>query len=175
MVEDFNFNFPVILTDQKEGGYLVQFPDFPEAITQGENKEDALQEAADCLEEAIANRIVMGLDIPPQTQHKEQEYFVSLPITLAAKCALYLAMRKSKCKNVTLAKQLHCDEKEVRRLLDPRYKSKISRIEEALGLLGRRLTLSVVSSNKLHTNNKRPPKKPSNTHSHRSAACKKYF
>lgn len=51
------FNYPVKLTKQKEGGYLVQFPDLPEAITQGENVEDALNEAMDCLEEAIAHRI----------------------------------------------------------------------------------------------------------------------
>ena len=45
------FSYPVKLTKQKEGGYLVQFPDLPEAITQGEDIEDALNEAMDCLEE----------------------------------------------------------------------------------------------------------------------------
>ena len=53
-----NFNYPATLTEQEEGGYLVQFTDFPEAITQGETKEDALAEAIDCLEEAIANRSI---------------------------------------------------------------------------------------------------------------------
>jgi antitoxin HicB len=61
----------------------------------------------------------------------------------AAKCALYLAMKRGRYTNVFLAKQLRCDEKEVRRLLDPRYQSKISRIEEALHILGNQLTLSV--------------------------------
>ncbi len=62
------FNYPIKLTKQKEGGYLVQFPDFPEAITQGEDKADALNEAADCLEEAIAHRIAKKLDIPLPSQ-----------------------------------------------------------------------------------------------------------
>lgn len=33
----------------KEGGYAVQFPDFPEAFTQGENFEDAMEMAKDIL------------------------------------------------------------------------------------------------------------------------------
>ena len=30
------FNYPSMLVKQKDGGYLVQFQDFPEAITQGD-------------------------------------------------------------------------------------------------------------------------------------------
>jgi len=171
MKEDFNFNYPVILIQQPEGGYLVEFPDFPEAITQGETKEEALQEAADCLEEAIANRIVMELDIPLKVHHKHYADFVCLHITLAAKCALYLAMKKQECKKVALAKMLKCDEKEVRRLLDPRYKSKISRIEEALDCLGKKLTLSVTPAEYSTIGQNFSgfsPKKPSGTNYHQS-------
>lgn len=139
------FNYPVTLTKQKEGGYLVQFPDFPEAITQGETVEDALNEAIDCLEEAIANCIEMKLDIPTPSQLKKSKYSVSLHTTFAAKTALYLAMRERKLTNTLLAKQLKCDEKEVRRLLDPHYNSKLPRIEQALHILGKRLQVEVVS------------------------------
>jgi antitoxin HicB len=138
------FNYPVKLTKQKEGGYLVQFPDLPEAITQGENIEDALNEAMDCLEEAIAHRISSKLDIPAPSQRKKCKY-VALPTTFAAKTALYLAMREKKLSNTSLAKKLDCDEKEIRRLLDPHYNSKLPRIEQALNLLGKRLQLEVVS------------------------------
>src|ERR1700733_4173282 len=131
------FTYPVKLTKQKEGGYLVQFPDLPEAITQGENIEDALNEAMDCLEEAIAHRITKKLGIPAPSQRKKCKY-VALSTTFAAKTALYLAMKEKKLSNTSLANKLHCDEKEIRRLLDPHYKSKLPRIEEALHLLGKR-------------------------------------
>ncbi len=36
-----------------EGSILVTFPDIPEAITQGEDIEDALMHAADALESAL--------------------------------------------------------------------------------------------------------------------------
>jgi antitoxin HicB len=42
---------------------------------------------------------------------------------------------------VDLAKRLHCDEKEVRRLLNPRHPSKLPRIESALAVLGRKLVI----------------------------------
>ncbi len=138
------FNYPVKLTKQKEGGYLVQFSDLPEAITQGENIEDALNEAIDCLEEAIAHRISKKLDIPAPSQRKRCKY-VALTTTFAAKTALYLAMREKKLSNISLAKKLDCDEKEVRRLLDPHYNSKLPRIEQALYLLGKKLQVEVVS------------------------------
>ena len=53
------FSFPVTLTtDEVDSGLTVTFRDLPEAITQGENIEDALNEAADCLEEAMRPRVM---------------------------------------------------------------------------------------------------------------------
>lgn len=138
------FSYPVKLTKQKEGGYLVQFLDLPEAITQGESKEDALTEAMDCLEEAIAHRIASKLEIPEPSQRKNNKY-VSLHTTFAAKLALYLVMKEKKMTNTLLAKKLKCDEKEVRRLLDPYYSSKLPRIEQALSMLGKKLQVEVIS------------------------------
>lgn len=139
------FNYPAILAKQKEGGYLVRFSDFPEAITQGDTLEEALNEAVDCLEEAIANRIEMKLDIPAPSPLKKNQYSISLHTTFAVKTALYITMREQKLSNILLAKKLHCDEKEIRRLLDPHYNSKFPRIEEALQLLGKKINLQVVS------------------------------
>ena len=46
-----SFVYPAMLTpDEQDGGFVVTFPDVPEAITQGEDVSDALQQAADCLE-----------------------------------------------------------------------------------------------------------------------------
>jgi len=140
-----HFNYPVKLNKQKEGGYLVTFPDLPEAITQGEDIENALIEAADCLEEAIANRIETDLDIPKPSHPKRNQHVVSLSTTMVAKAALYLIVREKNLSNVVLAKKLDCDEKEIRRLLDPYYSSKLPRIEHMLHLLGHRLNVGVTN------------------------------
>jgi antitoxin HicB len=62
-----------------------------------------------------------------------------------AKAALYLALYESGVSKKQLAARLGCDEKEVRRLLDPRHPSKLPRLQTALAVLGRRLALRLVS------------------------------
>ena len=139
-----NFIYPVSLTQEKvEGGFVVRFIDLPEAITQGENVDDALLEAADCLEEAIANRIAMGLTIPNPSTTKKGQYSVPLPAQMAAKAALYIAIQEIGISKVELARKLGCDEKEVRRLLDPHHSSKSPRIEAALSTMGKQLIVGV--------------------------------
>ncbi|HEY9704313.1 MAG TPA: type II toxin-antitoxin system HicB family antitoxin, partial [Allocoleopsis sp.] len=84
------FSFPIILTpDLTDGGYVVTFPDLPEAITQGEKIEDCLKEATDCLEEAIALRIDEQLDLPLPSEIKSN-YVVELSLQMCLKAALYL-------------------------------------------------------------------------------------
>ena len=59
------FVYPATLTpDAQDGGFVVTFVDMPEAITQGDDVPEALHQAADCLEEAIAGRIRRRDDIP---------------------------------------------------------------------------------------------------------------
>ncbi|NIE84101.1 MULTISPECIES: type II toxin-antitoxin system HicB family antitoxin [unclassified Burkholderia] len=47
-------SYPVTLTPDSNGSILVTFPDVPEAITIGETVSDALVQALDALEAALA-------------------------------------------------------------------------------------------------------------------------
>ena len=139
-----SFAYPATLTPDREvGGFTVTFPDLPEAITQGESRLDALKQAADCLDEAIAGRIRRGDEIPLASKTKAIQTLVSVPPLMAAKAALYLAMREAKMSNVKLAKQLGCDEKDVRRMLDPRHNSRINALQAALAALGKKIVVAV--------------------------------
>ena len=127
----------------KPGVFVVAFRDLPEAITQGKGEKDALWQAADCLEEAIAGRISDRRGIPGASRATRGERLIPVPAPMAAKAALYLAMREAGFTNVRLARKLGCDEKEVRRMLDPRHPTKLPRIKEALNVFGKRLVVSV--------------------------------
>ncbi len=136
------FVYPALLTtDEADGGFVVTFRDLPEAITQGDSVEEALFQARDCLEEAFANRIAMDMPIPGPTEPAEGEYPVALNAQMAGKASLYLAMREENLTKVELARRLDCDEKAVRRLLDPLHPSKLPRIENALAVVGRQLVV----------------------------------
>lgn len=138
------FSFPVTLTtDEVDGGFTVTFRDLPEAITQGENIEDALNEAADCLEEAIANRVLRRLPIPIPSEAKENEYLVTTPLQTSFKASIWLAMQEKNINQTQLAKNLNVDEKEVRRILDPSHNTKLETLERSLLALGKRPVLYV--------------------------------
>jgi antitoxin HicB len=138
------FVYPAHLTpDDDDGGFVVTFVDLPEAITQGDDLTDALRQGADCLEEAIAGRLRRHDGIPEPSPLEPSSYAIPLSAQMAAKAALYLALCQAGITQVELAARLHCDEKEVRRLLDPRHASKLSRLESALAVLGQQLVVSM--------------------------------
>jgi antitoxin HicB len=138
------FTYAMKLTpDKDDGGFVVTCRDLPEAITQGDTIEDALAAAADCLEEAIAARIDADREIPLPSALERGERPVSVPPSMALKAAIYLAVREAGISNSELARRLHLDEKEARRILDPHHPTKLPRIEEALSVLGRHVQLAL--------------------------------
>lgn len=141
-MKQFGFAYPATLRRQR-GSVLVRFPDFPEALTEGTDERDALAQAADCLEEAIAGRMRRGDAIPQPSRRRASRCIVHVSAPMAAKAALYLALREAGITRSELAARLGCDEKEVRRLLDPRHPSKLPRIELALARLGKRLVVEM--------------------------------
>jgi antitoxin HicB len=138
-----NFVYPAKLAPERDGGFTVRFRDLPEAITCGDDRAEALAQAADCLAEAIAGRVSDGLEIPPPASPRRQEALVALPAPMAAKAALYLAIRETGLSNSAVARRLRLDEKEIRRMLDPRHATRLARIQEVLCALGKRLVLSL--------------------------------
>ena len=137
------FEYPVILTATKEGGFVVTCRDLPQLITQGEYQADALAQAADAMDEVFATYMLNNMPFPTPSTMELGEYCVAPPAQTMAKAALYTAMSKANITKVQLAKTMGIDEKEVRRLLDPHYASKLPRIAQAIGSLGKRLVIGL--------------------------------
>jgi antitoxin HicB len=97
------------------------------------------------MDEAFATLMKLDEPFPPPSQPRRGERLVSPPVETVAKAALYSTLRDANITKVQLATQLGIDEKEVRRLLDPHYRSKLPRIAEAVSLLGKRLVISLES------------------------------
>ena len=86
--------YPCVLTPEKNGGYSVSFPNVPEALTCGGDRDEALAMAEDALTVALGSYMQCREDIPvPDTVAGEQE-MVAVPLVVAAKLALYTAMRE---------------------------------------------------------------------------------
>lgn len=137
------FTYPVTLTTDADGGYVVTCRDVPEVVTQGETIEESVSEAEGALEAAIEMRMEDGLDIPLPTARKRGEHLAGLPINTAMKAALYVTMREQNVSKSELARRLGLDEKEARRMLDPKHGTKAPVLERALHALGKRVELVV--------------------------------
>jgi antitoxin HicB len=66
-----------------------------------------------------------------------------VPLWLAPKLALYLAMRDQRVSNSELARRMGVHERVIRRMLDPKHATKAEKIQAALAVLGKQMTVEV--------------------------------
>jgi antitoxin HicB len=133
--------YAVKLIPDDNGTLLVTVPDLPEAVTYGEDREDALARAVDAIESALMGAMAARGDIARPKAKGED--FVALPALSAAKIELYRAMRAEKVGKAGLARRLSLALPQVDRMLDLRHHSRLDAIERALAALGRSLTIVV--------------------------------
>ena len=116
--------------------YTVSFPDVYGANTGGWSWEEALEMAKDCLGVALGMYVKAREDIPAPSPLVDGQVLVSVAPIVAAKLALYAAMREQGVTNVALAVRLGLHENAVRRLVDPGHRSHIASVEKALRAVG---------------------------------------
>ncbi len=133
----FEFAYPATIEQGPDQRFTVSFADLPEALTDGATLDEALFNAADALAEAIAGRIDDDEEIPAPSPAQRGNHIIPVPSQVAAKAALHLTMKQARITKVALAKRLGVNEKEVRRLLNPYYRSGVPKIEGAMKALGR--------------------------------------
>ena len=136
------FRYPARLQPDRSGAMTVSFRDLPECLTSGTDKAEALREAGDALEEAIAGRIDDGEPIPVPSRLRAGERLIAVPPDMAAKAAFVLAFRASRLSRLAVAARLGVNEKVVRRWLDPRHHTAASRLHTALLAFGQELIVA---------------------------------
>lgn len=88
------FDYPAVLAAQPDGGFVVTFPDVPEAITQGEDRDEALLCAVDALETALSFYVDDRRHLPLPSGAKRGQAVVRPGPLESAKFAFYAeAMR----------------------------------------------------------------------------------
>ncbi len=129
-----------------EGGFLVTFQNFPEAITGGATEAEALGNAHDALEIVALTYAQDGQRLPQPEDIRAataSQRPVSISAAVLAKISLIEAFRASGLTQAALASRLGKAETEVRRMLDPFHATKLRSIENGLLALGKRLVITV--------------------------------
>jgi antitoxin HicB len=137
------FSYPAKFTKGTDGRVLVEFIDLPRVATDGKDEREALEEAMDALGSDLSIRLSRREEIPTPSRAKRGQRQVPVPLWLAPKLALYLAMRDQRVTNSDLARRLGLHERVVRRMLDPHHATKAEKIQAALAALGKQLTVEV--------------------------------
>lgn len=129
---------------ERRGNVVVSFPDVPEAITQGRGEADSRTMAEEALGLALLSYLERDKPLPkPRAKGRELVDIVVAP-DVAAKLAVLEAFAASGLSKSELARRIGKDEKEVRRILDPRHPTKLPALTAALRALGKRLVVGVM-------------------------------
>ena len=125
----------------------MTFPDIPEAITDGDSEEEAMEYVVDAIESMLTIYIRRRREIPrPSKARGKQMRMVVVPVLSEAKIRLYEAMRAGGLRKADLARRLKLQKSRVDRLLDLNHKTRLEQIQKALAALDKRLDIQVVAA-----------------------------
>lgn len=125
-----------------DGGYVVSFPDIPEALTQGDTREEALFMGLDALVTSFDFYFEDNRPVPAPGDISGD--FVEVPASVAAKVLMLNAFIDSGLTQIELASRMGVRKQEVTRLFNLHHSTKIDTIQAALSAMGKRLELSAV-------------------------------
>lgn len=135
--------YPVNLVPAPEGGYVVSFPDIPEALTQGDSREEALDAALGALITAFEFYFEDNEAIPLPSVVATGDDYVEVPLSVASKMLLLNAFLESKLSQLELAKRIGKPKQEITRLFDLNHATKIDAVQAAAKALGKELAISM--------------------------------
>lgn len=146
MKKSINLDYPVTLTPDTNGSFLVSFPDVPEAHTFGDDEAEALMRAVDALETALSFYTDDGADLPKAGKPKGNQHTVRPSAQACISLSIYQTMRDQGVRKSELARRLGWHMPQVDRLLDMNHASRLDQVEVALAALGQRLEVATVAS-----------------------------
>lgn len=134
-------NYPATFI-QEDGGYTVTFRDIPEAITQGDSYEEAVEMAEDALATAMEFYFEDNRPVPLPSQALDGEVMVELPLSVWSKVLLLNEMLAQHVSQAELAKRLGVKPQQVTRIVNLEHTTKIDTLVEAFKALGKTPVLS---------------------------------
>lgn len=130
----------------RRGTVVVSFPDVPEAITEGRGDTQAQAMAEEALGLALLSYLQRDKPLPKPRAKGRGLIEVAVAPDVGAKLAVLESFALAGITKTELAKRIGKDEKEVRRILDPKHPTKLPALTAALRALGKRLVVGVIAA-----------------------------
>jgi len=134
--------YPAIFDPADEGGYTITFPDFPEAISEGDTLEEANYNATEVLDLTLKSRMEDNEVIPlPHSESGANVRMIAPNVNIQA--ALLVKLSRGEKKFSDLARTLGTSWPAVSRLEDPKHWPSLRQLDKIAAALGKRLMLSL--------------------------------
>jgi antitoxin HicB len=136
--------YPALFEPTDGGKILITFPDVEEAVSQGDDEQDAIDMAQDALVTWFAHCIRHSKAIHPPSRPKGRKYrMIGLPAMVSAKVALYTAFQNSSLTKAELGRRLAIPKTNVDRLFDFKNHTRLDQLEAAFRVLGKDMSITV--------------------------------
>jgi antitoxin HicB len=134
--------YPAIFDPADEGGYTITFPDFPEAISEGDTLEEANYNAIEVLDLTLKSRMDDNENIPlPHSESGADVHMIAPDVNIQS--ALLVKLNRGDKKFSDLARTLGTSWPAVSRLEDPSHWPSLRQLDKMAAALGKRLVLSL--------------------------------
>ena len=137
------FSYPARVTRDADG-YMVSFPDIPEALTGAEERDEAIALAADALTTAMDFSFEDRRPVPLPSALKRGQVAIDLAASISAKVLLLNELIAQGKRPAELARLMDARPQEITRLMDLHHPTKIDTIATALRAIGKRLEMGLV-------------------------------
>ncbi len=139
-----NIRYAAVLAPQPEGGFTVTFPDIPEAITEGDDRDAALFNATEVLTLCLEQRMEDGEAIPAATKVKGKGVEWIEPAAAVQAALLMKQTREAQGKSLAdLARALDTSWPAAQRLEQPGGNPTLKQLERAAAALGTSLVVGL--------------------------------
>ena len=134
--------YPAIIEKDEDGRFFVTFPDLPEAVTEGENLEEALFNAQEVLTLTLEGRYDEKLHIPIPTKKVKGAHWIAPALRVQSAFLLKIARHKKTL--AELARALETSWPAVARLENPRHTPNLRQLEKAAAALGKQVVIDFI-------------------------------
>jgi antitoxin HicB len=134
--------YPARFELQTEGGYLVQFIDLPEVMTEGGTLEEAELNAQEALSGILEFKLDENQEIPDPTVIADETVRYIAP-DAQIQAALLVRKQRGATPLSTLARALETSWPAAQRLEDPHHWPTLKQLDRTARALGKRLVLSM--------------------------------
>ncbi len=137
-----SIHYAAVFIRQLGGGFTVKFPDLPEAITEGDDRESAMFNAQEVLTLCLEQRMQDGEEIPDARKVRKGVWIEPAASIQAA--LLMRNAREAQGKSLSdMARALHTSWPAAQRLEQPRGNPTLRQLERAASALGKRIVVTL--------------------------------